>query len=190
MTEKVIFVLERLEDICSKGENAGYQHFLLFPTMFSKAFFFKVVKDTIVWERVNTQFRLITTLKMKALENIEGKRENSGYQHFLLILPLNFPVYHRKILISWPSSIYLEQTRIFLLGKELKLSQTSPCFFVYAVQVLKTLWEKEELLVTSNFSFFYRVFYPFGEQSSIFIKFICKCFQFAGVLNCCCLGKS
>ena len=28
-----------------KGENAGYQHFLLFPTVFSKPFFFRVVES-------------------------------------------------------------------------------------------------------------------------------------------------
>ena len=27
--------LEKIENIVGKGENAGYQHFLLFPTMFS-----------------------------------------------------------------------------------------------------------------------------------------------------------
>ena len=43
--------------------------------------------------------------------------------------------------------------------------------------LLKTLWEKEKLLVTSNFSFTHSVFYLFGEPSSIFIKFrivVCK----------------
>ena len=47
--------------------------------------------------------------------------------------------------------------------------------------LLKTSWEKEKLLVTSNFSFFHSVFYPFGELSAIFIKFevvVCKLFQF------------
>ena len=47
--------------------------------------------------------------------------------------------------------------------------------------VLKTQWEKEKLLVTSNFSFSHGVFYPFGELSAIFIKYeivICKLFQF------------
>ena len=34
----------------------------------------------------------------------------------------------------------------------LSLSQRSPCFYVSALQV-KTLWKKEKLLVTSNFSF-------------------------------------
>ena len=43
--------------------------------------------------------------------------------------------------------------------------------------LLKTLWEKEQLLVTSNFSFSHSFFYPFGELSAIFIKFeivVCK----------------
>ena len=52
--------------------------------------------------------------------------------------------------------------------------------------LLKTLWEKEKLLIKSNFSFSHRVFYPLGEFSAIFIKFefvicklqICKCLKF------------
>ena len=36
--------------------------------------------------------------------------------------------------------------------------RNSPVFHVSAVQVLKTLWEKEKLLVTSNFSFFPKCF--------------------------------
>ena len=42
VTEKLKFVLERVKDIVEKGENAGYQHFLLFPTMVLKCFVFKV----------------------------------------------------------------------------------------------------------------------------------------------------
>ena len=43
---------------------------------------------------------------------------------------------------------------------------------VCSTSLLKTLWEKEKLLVTSNFSFSRSVFYAFGEQlTSIFIKF-------------------
>ena len=52
------------------------------------------------------------------------------------------------------------------------------CFYLSALQNLpKTLWEKEKLLVTSNFSFSHSVFYPFGELFAIFISFkivICK----------------
>ena len=71
-----------------------------------------------------------------------------------------------------------------LCGKGLNLSHTSPCIHVSAVQVLKTLWEKENLLATSNFSFSYIVFNLSGEQSAIFINFeivVCKLFEFGRV---------
>ena len=41
---------------------------------------------------------------------------------------------------------------------------------VCSTSFLKTLWEKEKLLMMSNFSFSHSVFYPFGELSAIFIK--------------------
>ena len=37
MSEKLKFGLGRVENIVGKGENAGYQHFLLFPQCFQKA---------------------------------------------------------------------------------------------------------------------------------------------------------
>ena len=42
MSKMAEFVYDRVEKIVEKGENAGYQQFLLFPTMFSKGLFFKV----------------------------------------------------------------------------------------------------------------------------------------------------
>ena len=48
------------------------------------------------------------------------------------------------------------------------------------------MWEKEKLLVTSNFSFSHSVFYLFVELSAIFIKseiVVCKIFQFGRVYN-------
>ena len=62
----------------------------------------------------------------------------------------------------------------------LSRSQTSPGW----TSLLKTLWEKEKLLVTSNFSFSNSVFYPFWELYGIFITFeigICKLFEFGRV---------
>ena len=50
--------------------------------------------------------------------------------------------------------------------------------------LLKTLWEKKKLLVTSNFFFSHSVFYPFGELPLIFVKLkivVCKLFQFGKV---------
>ena len=55
---------------------------------------------------------------------------------------------------------------------------------VCSTSLLKTLWEKEKLLIMSNFSFFHSVFYQFGELSAIFITFevvVCKVFQFGRV---------
>ena len=42
---------------------------------------------------------------------------------------------------------------------------------VSSTSILKTLWEKEKLLVMSNSSFSHRVFFPFGELSATFNKF-------------------
>ena len=42
---KLKFVLGRVENIVGKGENAGYQHFLLFPQCFQKASLLGVVKS-------------------------------------------------------------------------------------------------------------------------------------------------
>ena len=36
--EKIKFVLGKVENIAGKRENAGYQHFLLFPQCFQKAY--------------------------------------------------------------------------------------------------------------------------------------------------------
>ena len=48
----IISVFDRVENIVGKGENDGYQHFLLFPQCFEKAFFPDISKGVIVWEQV------------------------------------------------------------------------------------------------------------------------------------------
>ena len=99
---KRIFVLDRVENIVGKGENAGYQHFLLFYQCFQKPSCPSLLKVEIMWERVNP-------------------------------LPnnINFnPLLHKY-------SFYHINNRL----------------------LLKTLWEKKKLLVMSNFSFSYNVFY-------------------------------
>ena len=66
----------------------------------------------------------------------------------------------------------------------LNLSQTSPGFIsVCKASPLKALWEKEKLLLTSNFSFSHCLFYSFEEVSAFYsavhIKFeifVCKLF--------------
>ena len=49
----MISVFNRVENIVGKGENAGYQHFLLFPQCFHKASSPGSLKVGIVWKRVN-----------------------------------------------------------------------------------------------------------------------------------------
>ena len=56
---------------------------------------------------------------------------------------------------------------------------------ICSTSLLKTLWKKEKLLVTSNFSFFsHSVFFSFGELSTIFVELkvvFCTLFQFGRV---------
>ena len=46
----IISVFDRVENIVGKGENAGHQHFLLFPQCFEKVSFPDMSKGVIVWE--------------------------------------------------------------------------------------------------------------------------------------------
>ena len=94
-------------------------------------------------------------------------------QGFHVMSQYNLPLSHAGCLVDF-------QTK-----RILTLSQTSPGFFsVCSKHVLKTLWEKEKLLVASNFSYSHRVFYPLGELCAFFIKskiVLCKLFQFGRV---------
>ena len=117
VTEKLKFVLERVENIVGKGENAGYQHFL---TMFSKGFFPRVIKSWDCVARVN----------------------------------------------PFPNKAWFLR--------------------VCCASLLKPLLVKGEIARNTQFLLFPKGFYPFGERSAIFIKFeivICKLFHFERVQN-------
>ena len=49
LAEKQKFFLKLVENIAGKRENAGNQHFLLFPQCFQKASFSRLLKVRIVW---------------------------------------------------------------------------------------------------------------------------------------------
>ena len=49
VTVKLKFSLGRVENIVGNGENAGYQHFLLFPQCFQKASYTGSLKVGIMW---------------------------------------------------------------------------------------------------------------------------------------------
>ena len=75
-----------------------------------------------------------------------------------------------------------ENDKMDMYKQGITLFRTSPRFVrVCGISLLKTLWEKKKLLVTSNFFFSHSVFYPFEELSAIFTKLkivVCKLFQF------------
>ena len=81
---------------------------------------------------------------------------------------------------------------VWVIGKQHCLVAVNPFpnkpwfLRVCYTSLLKTLWEKEKLLVTSNFSFSHSVFHLSGELSAIFIKFkivVCRHFEFGRVKN-------
>ena len=49
LNEKLKLVLGRVENIAGKVENAGYQHFILFPQCFQKYSLSGLLKVRIVW---------------------------------------------------------------------------------------------------------------------------------------------
>ena len=53
-TQNLKFVLGRVENFVGKGENADYQHFLLFPQCFQKPSIPGLLKPKIVLKKVNS----------------------------------------------------------------------------------------------------------------------------------------
>ena len=88
---------------------------------------------------------------MKVFENIVGKGENAGNQQF-------FSFSHNVL---------------FLICNRNHLSKINPFpnnpwfLHVYSISLLKTPWEKEKLLVTSNFTFS-QCFLPFWRTMCYF----------------------
>ena len=94
-----------------------------------------------------------------------GKEENTTNQHFFLH-EIFKGLFLLRMFNPFPNKPWF-----------LRVCRTS---------LLKTLWEKEKLLVRSNFSFSHSVFYLFWGLSAIFIKFkivVCQLFQFGRVWN-------
>ena len=68
--------------------------------------------------------KLLTIQKKKPFENIVGKGENAGYQHFLLFLQRFLPIPKRicfldTFLLSSANASNLDQSKNWLFGKEL-----------------------------------------------------------------------
>ena len=98
---------KRVENTVGKGEIARNEQFLLFPQCFQKACCPGASKGVIVWEWFNPvpHGEFLNWFKLKEfaddkinedekfnfvvgwVENMVGKGENAGYQHFLLFSP-------------------------------------------------------------------------------------------------------
>ena len=93
-----IFLFDRAENILGKGENASYQHFLLFPECFQKLSSLGSLKVGIVL----TLYHALQTSNtpQKTFENILGKEDNAGNQHFLLFPQCLLP-YLEQISSFW-----------------------------------------------------------------------------------------
>ena len=52
VAKMMIFVFHKVQKVLGKGENAGIQHFLLFPQCFQKAFTSRSLKVGIMWRRI------------------------------------------------------------------------------------------------------------------------------------------
>ena len=96
----------------------------------------------------------------------------------------------KNSLIQCHATLYCKCSNIFeyVTGKRVNPFPKKACFLrVCSTSLLKTLWEKEKLLVTSNFSFSHSVFYPFDELFAIFFL-PASSFMLERCKNCC-LGK-
>ena len=112
-----------------KGENAGNQHFLLFPHCFVYHIKDKFIISRSHWKHCGKR------RKCWLPENIAGMGENDGNQHFLLF-PQCFLAFQKQI---WVFQLYL------LSAKALKLDQSKILSFGKRVKYLLDISYSEVL---------------------------------------------
>ena len=144
------FILDKVEDIVEKGENAVYQHFLLFPQCFQRVLYFSqgrlklgvCGKGLTHYQTTNSDSAKLKKFAddnfkfdengrklSKRVENTVGKGEIARYEQFLL-----FPQCFQKVcfpgaskgVIMWEWVNRLKSDCVVV--NTLTLSQTSPCF--------------------------------------------------------------
>ena len=87
-----------------------------------------------------------TTEPSRTPKRIMEKGENPGNQHFLIS--------EKKKMLLYLNLMSANTFNPF--------PHNDAFWRPWETSILKTLWEKEKLLVTSNFSFSHSVFFPFG----------------------------
>ena len=118
--EKKKFVLRSVENIVGEGENAGYQHFLLFLQCFQKASFSRLVKVRIVWERYNqssngfiSSFYSFYNIEDGGVWNYSCRRRGGKKNADNHVLPKA-----RQILLShYPTMLHFDTLKIYSCGR-------------------------------------------------------------------------
>ena len=148
-----------MQNTVGKEEHAGYQ----FSTLSEREFVIiarlnlssanasnLVMSKNLSFGKGLTLYHIIQpfspTFIKKGFENIVGKGENLGNQHFLhsifsmSTLFSTQPKANFSFLITYEFlsaiALNLDKPNIFLFGKELTVSQTSPDFYVSALQLI------------------------------------------------------
>ena len=119
VTQKLKFVLGRVENIVGKQENVGYQVFSPLPIMFSKSF--------LTLSQTSPGF-YVSAVQFKSFENTVGKGEIARNEQFLLFSFSPFPTAFSTCLknflpfssnfeLSSANTFSLEESKICRLGK-------------------------------------------------------------------------
>ena len=153
--------------------------------------FYLAQSKTLSFGRVNKPYKLVPEyvfIIQRVIHHVKGDNSKCIFFFFSRISPffnLDFLSSVKHPTAKCWHLYALLLVFFFFLIFSLNPFPNKPWFFhVCSTSLLKTLWEKEKLLIVSNSFFSHSVFYPFGELSAIFIKFKivgCKLFQFGRV---------
>ena len=163
----IFFFQSTVENIVGIGENAANHHFLLFS---------EIVLKTLLRRTVKSQLSVLTenpwTLIFINKSNFQADKKRHKCCYYKLILLEENTSLHGRV---DPRSDYTfcavpSRTAMSGIGLWVTLSwlwvnpfpHNDTFWRPWETRLLKTLWEKEKLLVMSNFSFSHSVFYPFG----------------------------
>ena len=160
----------------------------------------------VVWWRVThlpKKFEVLRILKNKSFEKPEDGRSTKCHQLILspfstmisalLLIEIIISVIHVFSLLSANASNLVQSKSV--IRKRVNPFQKKPfSLWFCSTNLLKTLCEKEKLLVTGDFSFPHSVFYPFRHlQNSLplssNLKLLYANFFSLKESNICCLGK-
>ena len=116
----------RVQNIVGKIENAGYQHFLLFPQCFQRPLLQGCKSTDRCGKGITRKPQALRILGEKPIKNIVEKGENAGNPPFLLLsrfLSFQRPIPSSKfcatIILSSASVYYLDQSIFLFCGEDL-----------------------------------------------------------------------